>query len=229
MHNTKDKLFIKLNFDYDKDLLSEPRDEYILPASISLNTLTSHALKFGLSGWEVFTGIPASLGGAICMNAGTALGEIGDLIKSVEILGQDGDVYTHVCSKGSFGYRENHFLKPGEIIIGAKITHNGLDEQIKLKIKEYLEYRKNTQPLTTKNCGSVFKNYSSEVRAGTTIDRLGLKEFGFDHLRVSSKHANFIENLGGASSEEFNELVECLKIDIERYTGLKFELEVKVY
>lgn len=227
--NVDETLFIKLNFKYDREVFKEPRDVYDLPASIGLNILTSHATKFGLSGWEVFTGIPASLGGAIYMNAGTSLGEIGDLIESVNILSTNGEVYEYKCVDNSFNYRKNNFVKDGEVIISARIKHNGIDNSIPGKIKEYLEYRKRTQPLTTKNCGSVFKNYSKELRAGQTIDTIGLKNFGQDNLMVTSLHANFVENSGNATAEEFKNLVDCLKIDMERYSGRKFVLEVKVY
>jgi UDP-N-acetylmuramate dehydrogenase len=228
--NTKNTLFIKLDFEFDKSLFHSPKDSYYLPASVPLTMLSSHATKFGLKGWEVFTGIPASFGGAIFMNAGTALGEISELIESVDILHINGEISTYIVDKEkSFSYRNNNFVKPGEVILGGVITHRGVDPKISDQIKEYLTYRKTTQPLTTKNCGSVFKNYSNEFRAGTTIDRIGLKEFGFDNLKVSRKHANFVENSGNAKAKDFKTLVECLKIDMERYTGHKFELEVKVY
>ena len=68
--------YLQLDIEYDRSIFAKSHDEYILPASVSLATLTSHANKFGLKGWEVFTGIPASLGGALFMNAGTNLGEI---------------------------------------------------------------------------------------------------------------------------------------------------------
>ena len=83
--------YIQLDFSFDKKILENAQDEYILPASISLAVLTSHAAKFGLKGWEVFTGIPASLGGAIFMNAGTNLGEIGSVIKEVKIITSSGE------------------------------------------------------------------------------------------------------------------------------------------
>lgn len=227
--NVDKTLFIKLNFKYNRDIFKEPREVYDLPASVGLNILTSHATKFGLKGWEVFTGIPASLGGAIYMNAGTSLGEIGDLIESVDILKPDGTINTYRCVENSFNYRKNNFVKDGEVIISAKIKHLGIDDSIPKKIKDYLDYRKSTQPLTTKNCGSVFKNHSTKLRAGQTIDTIGLKNFGYENLKVTTLHANFVENSGNATSEEFKKLVDCLKIDIERYSGRKFVLEVKVY
>lgn len=228
LHTTDKTLFIKLDFHFDKSYLQKLQDRYVLPASVGLNQLTATAIKHGLKGWEVFTGIPASLGGAICMNAGTSLGEIGSLIEEVQVLKTNGDIYTHKVGRESFSYRHNKFLKTDEIIIGATIKHLGIDKSIGQTIKEYLQYRKNTQPLGSKNCGSVFKN-NPNFRAGQTIDSLGLKGFGNGEISVSMKHANFIENHAGAKSEDFLELVDCLKEEIERCSGQKFELEVKIY
>ena len=73
-------VLLKLDLPFDRSLFSTPRTEYTLPASLGLNVMSSHATKFGVKGWELLTGIPASLGGAIFMNAGTKLGEIGELV-----------------------------------------------------------------------------------------------------------------------------------------------------
>ena len=228
LHHTDNVVFLKLDLPFDKKYLAEFREEYHLPASVGLNQLTATAIRHGIKGWDVFTGIPASLGGAICMNAGTSLGEIGTYIKSVDILTPSGEIVSKSLNKNDFSYRKNHFLKTHEIIIGATIIHDGHDPKVGEKIKEYLQYRKNTQPLGTKNCGSVFKNLDN-FRAGQTIDSLGLKGVGSEHLKVSMKHANFIENTGSATSSDFVELTDFLKEELERCTGLKFELEVKIY
>lgn len=226
--NTKDTLFIKLNFPFSKDIFTIKKTEFELPASTPLNQLTSIATKFGFKGWEVFTGIPASLGGAICMNAGTSLGEIGDLIKSVRIMGGDGKIKNYLCDESSFCYRRNNFLEAGDIIVSAIVQHKGLDDSLREKIENYLDYRKKSQPLTTKNCGSVFKNNPC-FPAGKTIDLLGLKGFGLENLIVSFKHGNFIENLNKASASEFDKMVQLLNREMENYSGQRFELEVKIY
>ncbi|MFT6631572.1 MAG: UDP-N-acetylmuramate dehydrogenase [Bacteriovoracaceae bacterium] len=226
--NSEKTLFIKLDFPFDRDIFNSNKTEFNLPASVPLNLLTSIAKKKGFSGWEIFTGIPASLGGAICMNAGTALGEIGQLIKSIRILKTDGSVYSYHCKKKSFRYRNNNFLEKGEVILSAIMFHNGIDEKICEKITNYLDYRNKTQPLKTKNCGSVFKNLDTH-RAGIIIDSIGLKGFGTENIAVSTLHANFIENTGEGTAREFQELIDALGKEIERHTGLKFELEVKVY
>jgi UDP-N-acetylmuramate dehydrogenase len=223
-----DEIILHLSLPYDPSYLNEKRDEYLLPASLGINYLTSHAVKFGLKGWEVFTGIPASLGGAIFMNAGTNLGEIGSLVKSVRLVTPDGDIREEKVGTNSFSYRQNHFVKPGEVIVAATITHFGSDEAIPQKIKEYLEYRKRSQPLASKNCGCVFKNPHRELQAGRLIDIMGLKGLKSGNLKISEKHANFIENQGESNWEQFQALVSAVRQQMDHFYGIEFELEVKI-
>lgn len=206
----------------------ELKPDYSLPASVSLNQLTSLALKFGLKGWEVFTGIPASLGGAIYMNAGTNLGEIGKLIRSVTLITPTGEERVEQISEKSFSYRKNHFVNPGEVIVKAVIAHQGTDQNITQKIKEYLEYRKRTQPLATRNCGCVFKNPHPQLPAGKLIDLIGLKELQVGDLRISPKHGNFMENTGKADWDQFSSLLSIIRFQMDHWYGIEFELEVKI-
>lgn len=221
-------LIIHLDFEFDAKYFETAREEYLLPASIGINHLTAHAVKHGLKGWEVFTGIPASLGGAIYMNAGTNLGEIGSLVKSVTIVTPEGLIREEVIDAKSFSYRKNHFLKSGEVIVGATLKHFGIDDTIPQKIKDYLEYRKRTQPLSTKNCGCVFKNPHKELQAGRLIDVIGLKGLTIGGLKVSSKHANFIENSGTSNWDQFQAVVNVIKSNMDHFYGIEFELEVKI-
>lgn len=223
-----EKLVIHLVLPFDQHYFDLIRDEYDLPASVGLNLLTSHAVKFGLMGWEVFTGIPASLGGAIYMNAGTNLGEIGSLVKSVTLINKDGRIREESINEKSFSYRHNHFVKSGEIIIGAKLFHRGTDAAIPQKIKDYLEYRKKTQPLASRNCGCVFKNPYRDLQAGRLIDALGLKGLKSGKLKISEKHANFVENQGEANWHQFEALVGAVKFQMDHFYGIEFELEVKI-
>ena len=224
--NKRNYLFVKLQLN-EIDSLTEFKEEYELITSTPLNQMTFAAKKLGLKGWEVFTGIPASFGGAICMNAGTSLGEIGNLIKSVKYLDLNGNIIHKKVTPDDFKYRGNYFLKPGEIIISGVITHNGQDLELKNKISEYLIYREKTQPLKTKNCGSVFKN-DGDFKAGITIDKCGLKGLGINGIHISYLHGNFIENDNMGKAEDFERLTEIIKIELERYSGRKFELEVKI-
>lgn len=224
-----EKMVIHLKFPFDHQAyLENEKQEYVLPASLGINHLTAHAVKFGLKGWEVFTGIPASLGGAIYMNAGTNLGEIGSLVKSVQIVSSEGTLREELMTSKSFSYRHNHFLKSGDVIVGATLKNIGADPAISQKIKDYLEYRKKTQPLATKNCGCVFKNPHKELQAGRLIDLMGLKGLTVGGLRVSPKHANFIENTGSSNWDQFEALVGVIKSQMDHFYGIEFDLEVKI-
>jgi UDP-N-acetylmuramate dehydrogenase len=218
---------IKLDLPSQERALETYRESYDLPASIGLNHLTSHAVRFNVGGWEVFTGIPASLGGAIAMNAGTALGEIGSLVRSVEIMNSLGELRTEVITPQSFSYRKNHFLLPGDVVISARLGNKGFDPTIGQKIKDYIAYRKKTQPLATKNCGCVFKNYDQNFKAGKFIDQSGLKGLSVGALSVSTLHANFMENKGQASYDDFCELTRLINQQMKLHWGIEFELEVK--
>lgn len=226
---TSGVLFIKLKIPLDMEIFKEPREEYVLPASAPLNLLQSHAQKFGLKGWEVFTGIPASLGGAIFMNAGTALGEIGALVKSVTLLRPNGKFRVASVNSNSFSYRKNHFVEAGEIIVEATLVHQGLSAETSEKIKDYMEFRKSTQPLRSFNCGCVWKNHDENHKAGLFIDKLGLNNIKFNDLEVSDMHSNFLENKENASIEDFNSLIELMSDQLLLHSGIRFELEAKVY
>jgi UDP-N-acetylmuramate dehydrogenase len=220
-------LLVQLAFSHDPDVLTVCRDEYELPASIGLNLLTAHAIKFGTKGWEALTGIPASLGGAIFMNAGTALGEVGAIVKRVRLMNSDGLIREEEITPQSFKYRKNTFVQKDEVIIGAVLTHHGLDATIPDKIRNYQEYRRQTQPLATKNCGCVFKNAAPTRQAGRLIDLTGLKGLTVGALRVSHKHANFMENAGGAAATDFLEITRLINQQMNLHWGVAFELEVK--
>jgi len=229
--------YIKLAFTENIKDFYKINDEYILPASTPLNKMTAHAIKFGLKGWEVFTGIPASLGGAIFMNAGTNLGEIGSIVNWVNILNKKGNKKKIIVNKSSFSYRKNKFLSSGDVIIEASLKHFGIDETLGDKIKSYIETRNNTQPLDKKTCGCTFKNMITTnkengmeitCRAGEYMDIMGLKGFRYKNLKISSLHANFIENEGGATYSDFIEFIKIINEKIEKKHGFFFETEVRL-
>ena len=225
-------ILLHLDFKFDKSALESPQEYYSLPASISLSKLTSHAVKFGLKGWEVFTGIPASLGGAIFMNAGTSLGEISEVVDAVHVLRMNGKVEIVKIvenRKELFCYRGNNFINPGDIIFQVDLIHKGLDPKISKKIKEYLLNRRETQPLSKSTCGCVFKNGKEHTRynSGHLIDLLGLKGFTSGSLKISNQHANFIENMDRSDLNTFNELISTIEEEINLSFGVKLNREVQ--
>ena len=224
--------YIQLDFEFDRSIFDTPKKQYILPASVSLATLTSHANKFGLKGWEVFTGIPATLGGAIFMNAGTNLGEIGSIVKEIKLITKNGEDKSVIVDKNSFSYRLNHFVDSGDIIYEARLVHFGLDKAVSKKIREYLEMRNRTQPLKEWTCGCILKNHFDPVsgitcRAGLFIDIIGLKGLMIKNLKISPKHANFMENSGESSSEEVKQMINILQKEMKLQFGVLFETEVE--
>ena len=226
-------VLVKLTFPFDRSIFSQEKKEFWIPSSAPLNILTSIASKFGFQGWEVFTGVPASLGGAIAMNAGTSLGEICELIKEVKLLRTSGHIECHSVTKDSFSYRKNHFLNEGDVILEALVFHKGIDSKVNETIKNYLKLRTESQPLKQKTCGCMFKNLVYEAnnkemtcRAGLSIDIMGLKGLSVNDLRISPKHANFMENRGEAASSDVTKLIEVTKRELKLQYGVEFETEV---
>lgn len=229
---TSDRPYIHLDFDFDRIIFEEAHEQYVLPASVSLATLTSHANKFGLKGWEVFTGIPASLGGAVFMNAGTNLGEIGSVVDEVWLVNKNGEERLIKIDKNSFSYRHNHFVETGDVIYQVRLKHFGQDLAISKKIKEYLEMRTRTQPLKEFTCGCIFKNFEDSsrgvtCRAGLFIDIMGLKGLTYKNLQVSLKHANFMENSGESTYEDVLTFITMIKNEMKLQYGVSFETEVE--
>lgn len=224
--------YLQLDFDFDRSVLEKAQNEYLLPASVSLANLTSHANKFGLKGWEVFTGIPASLGGAVFMNAGTNLGEIGAIVKEVKLITKEGAEKLIKIDQNSFSYRHNKFVSPGDVIAEVRLIHLGIDPAISKKIREYLEMRTRTQPLKEWTCGCIFKNFQNQnlgvtCRAGLFIDIMGLKGLTYKNLQISPKHANFMENRGESSYEDVTTMIKVLQKELKLQTGVSFETEVE--
>lgn len=223
--------YIKLDFEFDKNVLQKYQEEYHLPASCSVPVLTSAASRLGLKGWEVFTGVPASLGGALVMNAGTGLGEISEVVKSFRVMNKAGEVREIKNESKTFGYRTNNVLEKGDVIVSAVLINKGQDQQVSQTIKDYLKYRNSTQPMNAKTCGCIFKNYhGSDIscRAGQSIDILGLKGLTYKGLRISPMHANFIENHGEATHKDVMEFIAIIKSELKMYFGVDFEIEVKM-
>ncbi len=225
-------IYLKLAFEFDKSYLDAPRESYHLPASVSLSVLSSHAVKFGLRGWDVFTGIPASLGGALFMNAGTNLGEIKDVVEKVYIATKKGDLVTRVIKEGDYSYRKNNFLSAGDVIYAADLKHLGVDSEVSAKIRDYLALRNRTQPLKEFTCGCIFKNafgYDRSCRAGHHIDIMGLKGTRLGGVEVSPKHANFMVNRAEATRTQVEDLISLLQREMKMSLGIDFETEVEKF
>jgi len=198
-------------------------------AGTSLGQLVNVALKNSLTGMEWATGIPGTVGGAIYGNAGAFGESIGDVVKKVEVLDtKDLRFKIYDLKKCKFGYRDSIFKhKKNLIILSAKIQlKKGKKSEIKRKIKEFLDYRQETQPLNFPSAGSVFKNPPG-FSAGELIEKCGLKGKKIGKAKISEKHANFIVNLGGAKAKDVKKLINLIKKKIKKKFGITLEEEIQ--
>ncbi|MDH4163289.1 MAG: UDP-N-acetylmuramate dehydrogenase [Nitrospirota bacterium] len=196
-------------------------------AGASLARLMNFSVEHELTGLEFAAGIPGTVGGALCMNAGTSRGEIGDVTDAVTLLTPSGDLVLRHHDEMGFGYRTAN-VPPGQVIVEAKlILRKGERERIKERISELMAGRKERQPWGLPNAGSVFKNPLDEA-AGKLIEQAGLKGFAVGRAQISEKHGNFIVNLGGATAADVLKLMEVVKERVLEMHQVRLEPEIKI-
>jgi UDP-N-acetylmuramate dehydrogenase len=196
-------------------------------AGALLPKLLSFAMEQGLTGLEFAAGIPGTVGGAICMNAGTAAGEIGDVVDSITLISPDGTLVTRGREEIGFSYRTSN-IPAGHVVLDAKIIlRHGDRERIKARVMEIQDTRKQLQPWGFPSAGSVFKNPQEEA-AGKLIEAAKLKGKKVGDAQVSDKHANFIVNLGKAKAKDVVALMEIVKQTVLDVHGVRLEPEIKI-
>jgi UDP-N-acetylmuramate dehydrogenase len=183
--------------------------------------------RLGLAGSEFLAGIPGSMGGALAMNAGAFGGETWTLVARVETVDRAGTQRTRSPDAFEVGYR--HVRGPaGEWFLGAELhLAEDVDEAAQARIKALLARRAATQPLRTRNCGSVFRNPSGD-HAARLIEASGLKGTRVGGAEVSEKHANFIVNVGGASAADVEALMTLVVERVARDSAIRLEPEVRI-
>jgi UDP-N-acetylmuramate dehydrogenase len=202
-------------------------DCLVCGAAVRLPRICRYAASLGLSGIEFAVGIPASLGGALAMNAGTPQGAIGDVVRSLVAVSSTGDQVVFKRDELEFGYRSSMLRNRGYIITEAVLQLNkGSKCDIDKTMNELLLRRRRTQPLDIRNAGSIFKNPSGEF-AGELIERVGLKGTRYGDAEISSKHANFIVNLGNAKASDVLALIELARSAVRETFDIELELEIE--
>ncbi len=202
-------------------------ESVVAGAGADLSRLVLDCVKKGLSGLEGLTGIPGSVGGAVRMNAGGRFGDIGAVVESVTCLGVDGQVHDKVKPELAFDYRSCTVASP--FILGARFRLiPGEPEQILRTVQEVWIYKKNHQPLNTRNCGCVFKNPKGQS-AGVLIDRAGLKGLQVGGAKVSEKHANFIVAEKGCTSDDVLRLIAAVRARVKEQSGVELETEIEIW
>lgn len=196
-------------------------------AGVPLPKAVYFAMENSLTGLEFAAGIPGSVGGAVVMNAGAYGGEIKDVVESIEIMKEEGEIENIKGESLRFSYR-NLSLPRGSIVLNAVFRlRAGNREAIKERITQLLQERKAKQPLDRPNAGSVFKNPSAGP-AGKIIEEVGLKGLQFGGAKVSDLHANFIVNNGNATAKDILSLVDDIMEKVYEKRGIALEPEIKI-
>ena len=196
-------------------------------AGVELSKLVLTCVEKKLSGLESLTGIPGSIGGAVRMNAGSNFGDIGAAVETVTLMDGQGSIFEKSKPELMFDYRRTNIT--AKFILNAQLKLNAGDsEQIMQTVKEFWIYKKNNQPLNTKNSGCIFKNPRG-VSAGALIDRAGLKGLQIGGAVVSEKHANFIIAQKGCKSREVMRLIEAVKQRVKEQFDVDLELEIEIW
>tara|TARA_B000000437_G_C11655457_1_gene309333 strand:+ start:29 stop:898 length:870 start_codon:yes stop_codon:yes gene_type:complete len=201
--------------------------EYVMAeCGTALNVVMNKSLDKGLLGLEFLTGIPGTVGGALITNAGANGGEISDVLISVFFI-KNGKEIEVKKEEIEFKYRTSS-IKRNEIITKAKfLLKKGDPDKARVQIKEYLNYRNNTQPVRWPSAGSVFKNPLPNY-AGLIIENLGLKGLSVGDAQVSNVHSNYIINKNNASPENILSLINMVKDKVLIDTGIKLENEIRI-
>jgi len=203
-------------------------EKIIADAGVRLPYLAHQVANKGLSGLEFAAGIPGTLGGAILMNAGAHGGQMADIVQSIVAMDKEGRLLHITNEQLGFAYRTSKLKKMDVIIIEAhlKLLCGDVGE-IKKKMEENLQFRQEKQPWELPNAGSVFKNPPGNS-AGRLIDSVGAKGWQVGKAQVSEKHANFIVNLGGATSQDVLSLMTKIQRTVEKEHKVLLEPEILV-
>lgn len=191
-------------------------------AGTRISEIIGMGIKKGFGGIEFLGGIPATLGGAIKMNAGAFGNTISQLVKTIKVY-KNGSLKNIKSEESLWEYRK---FKENGIVISAELEMEKMGrEKIKEFLKKFLEKRKKTQPLFEKTFGSVFKNPPTHY-AGALIEACNLKGYQIGSAKISEKHANFIINLGDAQAEDVLQLIKLAQEKVFLKFGIKLEPEV---
>jgi UDP-N-acetylmuramate dehydrogenase len=196
-------------------------------AGTELSKLVLTCVEKGLSGIEALTGIPGSIGGAVKMNAGGNFGDLGTAVESVTLMDSEGNIFEKSKPELEFDYRRSNIT--AKFILNARLGLSSAEpEQIMRTVKETWIYKKNNQPLNTRNSGCIFKNPPG-ASAGALIDRAGLKGLQIGGAVVSEKHANFIIAEKGCTSRDVIRLMEAIKQRVREQFDIELEPEIEIW
>lgn len=193
-----------------------------------LKDVSECAAAHSLTGLEYACGIPGSIGGAVFMNAGAYNGETKNVADVVRAIDENGNFHELNRQELDLGYRHSVFQRNGEAICEVELQLQPGDEQeIRAKIADFTERRESKQPLNMPSAGSTFKRPEGYF-AGTLIDQTGLKGLTIGGAQVSTKHAGFVVNAGGATADDVVNLIHEVQRRVKAQYGVDLYPEVRM-
>ncbi len=222
-----DLIFVSTRYLKKYSIKQEGKNYYIeAEAGVSFKTITNIVKKLNLERFENLSGIPATVGGAVVMNAGAFGTEISEIVEEVHWFDREGNLHLLKRDQIDFSYRKSPFQKEGFVYkVVLKLKPSKKD--IKSIIKKHLEERNKKQPLEYPTAGSTFKN-TPDYPAGYLLEKAGLKGFRVGNVAFSEKHANFLINLGGGKFKELKKLIETAERRVGELYHIKLEKEIQI-
>lgn len=202
--------------------------EMTLDCGALLSAAAAQAADASLEGLAFASGIPGTFGGAVVMNAGAYGGEIKDVLLSADVLTADLEVKTIPVEELDLSYRHSIVPEEGYIVLGGKLRlKKGNEQEIRERMAELAQQRREKQPLQYPSAGSTFKRPEGYF-AGKLISDAGLKGKTIGGAQVSEKHAGFIVNIGDATTEDILNLIAFCQKTVQEQFGVTLETEVKI-
>ena len=211
---------------------NEQQDTLHAMAGADLATVLMDSTRRGFEGLTSMAGIPATIGGAIRMNAGGKYGEISDHLETVTCLLANGDLVTYSASELEFDYRTSSL--PAPVVLSASFAVEESDPvEVRKRVKEIFKWKKSRQPLAEASAGCAFKNplnnSGERVSAGLLIDQSGLKGLAVGGASVSEHHANFIVTSPSATARHVIDLMDEIQMRVLDATGIQLHNEVVIW
>ena len=198
-------------------------------AGATMTRAAVFAANLGLSGLEFAHGIPGTVGGGVYMNAGAYGGEICQVCQSVDVMDDRGILRTYTNEEMAFSYRHSALEDRGGIVVSAIFTLTPkTPDQIREQMKELMAKRSASQPLDKPSAGSAFKRPVGGY-AAALIDQAGLKGYQVGGAAISTKHAGFAVNMGGATAEDVKQLLAQVSDIVFEKSGIRLEPEVRIW
>ena len=196
---------------------------------VTMSRAAVFAANCGLSGLEFAHGIPGTVGGGVYMNAGAYGGEIKDVCESVEVMDMNGEIRRVTNADMKFSYRHSSLEEAFAIVVSADFRLIPAEtDTVKAKMKELQGKRSASQPLDMPSAGSAFKRPVGGY-AAALIDQAGLKGYAVGGAAISTKHAGFAVNLGGATAADVKNLLRQVSDIVFEKSGIRLEPEVRIW